>query len=461
MKSSIPPITVKDPNERRLLTAIKEAVEVGKGIIGNPLDRNLTVRDLVDSGLATVGIVSSQKKYISGSDLNPTGSGEEQDLTAPPTPSGLTAFKGAASIFLTWDKPNFGSFAHANIYRSTTDNFSNAAVISNVLGLTHADYVPYEVIDEETGQIRGYYYWLTFVSEAGKEGPPNAASGVYQEPVQDGDEVFKRLSVNLLVGDTANFVTSNINDASITSAKIAQIIKSDNYDADNGWSINKDGTAVFNNAIIRGTAQSQGYSTATKGWQLNSDGSFTLRSDGGDIVLSTAGVPMGAITGAGSLAYLNSITSGTYIKNGILDTLHLAGQAVSIPSGKYTSGSITLSSTTKTVQSLTYTSTGAPTAVFFSLLVRSNDSDTLSPPTINVKITRDGSTKYDYTFHAYGRKTIDEGSDTWHYNYYPVSGCILDNAGSGSRTYKIEITKGGSNNKIVTKRALIALELKK
>lgn len=460
MKASIPPITVKDPNERRLLEAIKESIEVGDGTKGNPLDRKLTLRDVVDSGLATVANVRSSA-YIGSRDIVPVPPGGVPDLAVPPKPTGLAVYKGVSSVFLTWNKPNFSNFAHVNVYRATDDNFSNASVISNVLGLTYVDHVPYEVLDEETGEIKGYYYWIAFVSESAIEGPPNATSGIYQEPVKDGDDVFQQLSVNLLVGDTANFVTANINDASITSAKIAQIIKSDNYDADNGWSINKDGTAVFNNAIIRGTAQSQGYSTETKGWQLNSDGSFTLRSDGGDIVLSTAGVPMGAITGAGSLAYLNSITSGTYIKNGILDTLHLAGQAVSIPSGKYTSGSITLSSATKTVQSLTYTSTGAPTAVFFSLLVRSNDSDTLSTPTINVKIKRDGSIRYDYTFHAYGRKSVDEGNDTWHNKYYPVSGCILDNAGSGSRTYKIEITKGGSNTKVVTKRALIALELKR
>ena len=44
-----------------------------------------------------------------------------------------------------------------------------------------------------------------------------------------------------------------IRDGSITNAKIGSVIQSNNYvDGSNGWSINKDGGAQFNNAIFRG-----------------------------------------------------------------------------------------------------------------------------------------------------------------------------------------------------------------
>lgn len=43
-----------------------------------------------------------------------------------------------------------------------------------------------------------------------------------------------------------------IRDGTITNAKIGDTIQSWNYDANNGWQIRKDGTAIFNNAIIRG-----------------------------------------------------------------------------------------------------------------------------------------------------------------------------------------------------------------
>ena len=44
-----------------------------------------------------------------------------------------------------------------------------------------------------------------------------------------------------------------IRDGSITNAKIGNVIQSNNYvDGSNGWSINKDGGAQFNNAIFRG-----------------------------------------------------------------------------------------------------------------------------------------------------------------------------------------------------------------
>ncbi|CAM3454171.1 DUF1983 domain-containing protein [Klebsiella variicola] len=47
-----------------------------------------------------------------------------------------------------------------------------------------------------------------------------------------------------------------IRDGSITNAKIGNIIQSNNYvDGSNGWSINKDGGAQFNNVIVRGRVE--------------------------------------------------------------------------------------------------------------------------------------------------------------------------------------------------------------
>jgi hypothetical protein len=262
MAKAIPKVTTKNIADRRLLEAIKEAIEVGEGVSGNPLDRKLTVRDLVDSGMATL-TVNNTASYVKPSSINPNypdpvvvnEDGSVIDLTPPGEPESFVAFKGVGSVFLTWGKPDFSNYAHTNIYRATTDNFSNAVIISNVLGTTYADYVPVEILDEETGDIRGYYYWLTFTTTAGVEGAPNATSGTYQEPTKNGDDAIFQLSVNLLVGDTANFVTANINDASISSAKIAQIIQSDNYDADNGWMINKNGLMVINNIYARGVIE--------------------------------------------------------------------------------------------------------------------------------------------------------------------------------------------------------------
>ena len=470
MKSSIPRVATANMADRKLLEAIKEAIEIGDGITGNPLDRKLTVRDIVDSGIATLS-VNNTASYVKSTSIKPNypdpvvvdESGNVIDLTTPNAPENLVAFKGVGSVFLTWDKPDFDNYAHTNIYRATTDNFSNAVVVSNVLGTTYADYVPIEILDEETGDIRGYYYWTTFTTTAGIEGAPNATSGTYQEPTKNGDDAIFQLSVNLLVGDTANFVTANINDASISSAKIAQIIQSDNYDADNGWMINKNGVAVFNNVSIRGSAQSQGYGPATAGWQLNSNGTFTLRSSGGDVVMTNEGVPIDAVVGAGSLAELDEIDDGVYIGNAIIDTLHLAGQAVTIPSGAYTSGEKNVGSSNTIAQSVTYTSTGAPTAVFFSVVVHSKDTHILNTISyVTIQILRGSTVVYDYQVPVYGEASSGgESSTNYSYKKHPFSGCIVDNSSAGSRTYSIKVINGGANTKKVSRRSIIALELKK
>lgn len=61
------------------------------------------------------------------------------------------------------------------------------------------------------------------------------------------------LDVDKLVGGTAEFVEANIRDASITNAKIGNVIKSNNYQAGGaGWILSKDGFFESQNAYIRG-----------------------------------------------------------------------------------------------------------------------------------------------------------------------------------------------------------------
>lgn len=76
----------------------------------------------------------------------------------------------------------------------------------------------------------------------------NAESGAYTLPfVVQNDQVFMNNAL--------------IQDGSITNAKIGNVIQSNNYiDGQQGWSINKDGYAQFNNVIVRGTVY------ATDGW---------------------------------------------------------------------------------------------------------------------------------------------------------------------------------------------------
>ncbi|MBS3668021.1 phage tail tip fiber protein [Vreelandella boliviensis] len=189
-RRSLPPIDPSiDHKMRPLLEAVKEILETGDGVRGDPLDRKLTIRDLVDSGLAA---------FRPGSqiELGPVDDGELDvdppgNTLIPPRPTGFNAIGSFGYIVLSWDIPGelYGNHAYTNIYRSETDNFANAELIVRDAGMVYTDHVRET---DEHGE--GFYYWITFTSVDDVEGPTNSTSGTYAEVIPDLGFLMDRLS---------------------------------------------------------------------------------------------------------------------------------------------------------------------------------------------------------------------------------------------------------------------------
>ena len=87
------------------------------------------------------------------------------------------------------------------------------------------------------------------------------------------------------------FISSGfIQDGTITNAKIGNVIQSNNYSAGTaGWTINKNGSAEFNNVTVRGGVYAQngqfGFTNSTGGVTINNNGVTVSLSNGGRIVL--------------------------------------------------------------------------------------------------------------------------------------------------------------------------------
>ena len=85
----------------------------------------------------------------------------------------------------------------------------------------------------------------------------NLNNGAYETPFQ-------------VVNNHVYIKGANIEDASITNAKIGDVIESDNYSAGSaGWKINKAGEMEMNNATFRGTLD---VANASSGQRLAIDG---------------------------------------------------------------------------------------------------------------------------------------------------------------------------------------------
>ncbi|MDB4575354.1 hypothetical protein N9112_00160 [bacterium] len=281
------------------------------------------------------------------------------NAAVPPTPTGLVATPGYSTVFLSWTIPAYTNHKSTEIWRSETNSLGSSIRVGVVEGSQFAD-------PAEPGTT--YYYWVRLVSSSNILSAYNAgvSAGVEATTSPDVVKVMETLSdayggnsespffqidaptlingvsvpagtymknalihdaaittakiqnlavdnakiadldVGKITGNTADFVSANINDATITTAKIADTIQSSNYDASNGWQLNKNGSAFFNAGVqVKGTITG---STIT-GSTIN----------GGTIIGATifTGSTVYYATDAGDPYYYDAANAGTgYVAGG-------------------------------------------------------------------------------------------------------------------------------------------------
>ena len=209
---NIPPTT--DRELKIALEAIKEALEVRLGQRGDPLDRAVTVRELVDAGLAKQAptTTSGASDFIPGDDDKEPG-----DLSVPPAPTGLTANGAFTSIVLKWNNPSYGNHGFTEIWRSKANALGGAELVSTAGG---------QVYSEEVGYNQSYFYWVRFVSVANIPGPWNDTEGTSASTAVDVGAVLTTLGENLSNLPGYDTLTGLINSASAQGSVAARVIRS-------------------------------------------------------------------------------------------------------------------------------------------------------------------------------------------------------------------------------------------
>ena len=172
---ALPPIPSNvDPAVKAWLQAAKEGLEVRLGRRGDVRDRAVTLRELIESGLAKD---LSTRPYDPNADLSvdfvPFFQGPE-DLAVPPKPTSLTASAGLTKIILSWTDgwTMFGNHAYTEVYRHSSNSLGDAIVI----GTTAAG-----LFTDNVDPLTQYYYWVRHVSTTAVKGPfsnsANATAG--------------------------------------------------------------------------------------------------------------------------------------------------------------------------------------------------------------------------------------------------------------------------------------------
>lgn len=208
---TIPPSVA--PELRRYLAVLEQVVNIRLGRRGDPRDRAVTLRELIDSGLATE-LASTPFDTNSSGNTGFVNSGEQlQDLAVPPIPTGFTASAAFSTIHLSWNFPAYSNHAHTEVYVHTSDVIGDAQLLGIQAGRVFIDPVG-------SGQTR--YYWVRHVNTNNITGPFNAAAGTVASTALDVSHILTLLTNSITSGQLAQSLSDQIDGAG-TSTDISNL----------------------------------------------------------------------------------------------------------------------------------------------------------------------------------------------------------------------------------------------
>lgn len=191
-------------NLLQVAKAVKSVLDVREGTVGNPLDSNVTFRDLVDAGAVFVrpGWNGRAGTPVLPAWVESDGYDPTQDFTPPPQPTNVTATGLFAMVQLQWDRPTYRNHSYAEIWRSTTNAIGNAVMVATTDASIYADSI---------GASATRYYWVRFVSQANIKGPYNAVNGLQASTATDPALVIASLTGQITETQLYSTLNSRIN----------------------------------------------------------------------------------------------------------------------------------------------------------------------------------------------------------------------------------------------------------
>ena len=203
--------------DRRFGETVKNNLDVLCGYAGNSLDRAITARDLLDSGIATVAEGSN---IFSGESTGLAPVTNDPTYDTPPAPTNFTVSGAYQNILLTWTVPDYNGHSYTQVYRHTTDSIANATLIgqsSSYVGL----------FTDPVGGGQTYYYWIRVVNLNGVAGPFNSSTGTLGQTAVDVAHILSVLSDAITEDQLATALQGEIDkisgDINVTGSVAARI----------------------------------------------------------------------------------------------------------------------------------------------------------------------------------------------------------------------------------------------
>lgn len=314
--------------DKRFGDSVKENLDVIVGHRGDPLDKAITARDLLESGIATLPSGISAYGGSSGDLVPPT---TLPDLTIPPAPTNLSASGAFQNVLLTWSLADYAGHAYVEVWRNATNNIATAARLDTATvssGVVYADNV---------GSGQSFYYWVRAVNQNGDVGPYNSSSGTLGSTATDTSVLLSALSGAITDSELANELSTPIGEIGG--------IKTDVQDLEGQYTVKIDNNGAVAGYGLANTENSAG--NITSEFIVNAD-RFAIMRGANDTTAAT--VPFVVQATATTLNGV-SVPAGVYmadafIKNGAITNAKIGNAAIddakiaNLSAGKITSGTI-------------------------------------------------------------------------------------------------------------------------
>lgn len=206
---------ISDPSVRDTLNRVTEALDVRLGRKGDPLDRAITLRELIDSGLAT----SLKSRPFNPNNPSLDFAPPLPVYAKPPKPTGVSASAAFRTITIFWDTPLYAGHSFAEIWRHDSNSIGDATL----LGIS-----PTTAYTDVVGSATTYYYWVRFVNASNITGDFHSNNGVSGTTAPDvnyllttlaGQVTTSQLATSL--AETISLITAPSSTAGSVNARLA------------------------------------------------------------------------------------------------------------------------------------------------------------------------------------------------------------------------------------------------
>ena len=199
--------------DRRFGESIKGNLDTLLGHRGDKLDKAVTFRDLLDSGIISL---ASGVSFFNGGSSEVVPGNALPEFDVPPAPTGLAASGAFENIILTWDQQRYYGHSYFEIHRNTSDSVANATLLAVVSGFQG-------IYSDPVGGGQTFYYWVRTVNQNGVESPFNAVTGVSGTTAPDVTFLLSTLSGAITSSELASSLSTPISQITGFSTSISAI----------------------------------------------------------------------------------------------------------------------------------------------------------------------------------------------------------------------------------------------